>query len=189
MRSSATVAPPCGRRSPAASVVLAAAAVLAGSACYEFSEVEPRHPVEPRPLLPHVELSTIEPEDCARVGEVSGFGSATDNPTRAAENARNNMRRNAAAMGANYVLLDMDAAGVSDVEGSATGRATPFSLEHDYESESRVTATDEYGLWGTAFYCPWVAATPQPSENAPCGVHEDCPAGQFCAPSGRCRRP
>jgi len=189
MRSSATAAPRSGRRSEAASIVLAAAVGLAESACYEFHEVE-RPP--PPPPVPPVVISSIVPEGCTRMGEVSATGSATDDPSEAAERARNQLRRNAAAIGGNYVVLDMQAGGATNVEtsteGGFMGSGSHGFFGGAFEAQSETTADLETALWGTVFSCPNVAP-PAPAENAPCAVHDDCPSGQFCAPSGRCRRP
>jgi hypothetical protein len=193
MSSSATIMRPCGRRSGAASIMLAAAVVLAGSACYQFHEVELPPPPPP---VPPVVISSIVPEGCTRVGEASATGSATDDPSEAAERARDQLRRNAASVGGNYVVLDMQAGGATNVEtstegmfaGSSSGGAYGHSFGGVISLESDTTADIETSLWGTVFSCPNIDLTP-PAEDAPCGVHDDCPAGQFCAPSGRCRRP
>jgi hypothetical protein len=171
-----------GRGREAASASLATAVVLACSACYQFAEVE-LPPVRPQPVPP-VEISRIVPEGCTRLGEVSATGSARDDPSQATERARNQLRRNAAALGGNYVVLEMETGGPTHVESSTTGGPTWGGA---FKSHSEATAELEVALWGTAFSCPITVS--QPAENAPCGVHDDCPAGQFCAPSGVCRRP
>ncbi len=164
------------------------AVALACSACYEFPEPEPPHPVEPPRAVPPVVISRIVPEGCTRLGEVSATGRARDNPSRATENARNELRRRAADMGGNYVVLEMSSDGATHVEGTSTGHQTPWGWG-SFETESTVTAVDEVGIWGTAFSGSDLPAPAQPAEYGPCGVHDDCPPGQYCSSSGTCRHP
>jgi hypothetical protein len=169
--------------------VLASGFVLACMGCYEFSDVEP--PREPR--VPRVELGSVVPEDCTKVGEVSATGTATDDPSAAAEDARNRLRRNAAAIGANFVLLGMQTGGATSTEaitvGSSSGTQSGASWGGSSMSVTSITSDLEFAVWGTAYSCPVPAGPPQSPQGAPCVVHGDCPAGQFCAPPGHCRRP
>jgi hypothetical protein len=80
-------------------------------ACYAFSEAD--EPISPVLSLAErrVQLPQEIPDGCTPLGEVSATGSAVDDPSGAADRARDNLRIRAAAMGANYVALDMQAGG------------------------------------------------------------------------------
>ncbi|MBI5501828.1 MAG: DUF4156 domain-containing protein [Deltaproteobacteria bacterium] len=175
----------CRGRDLAWSAGLMFGVMLAHAACYEFAEVE--RPVAPRMSMAarQVVLSRTVPEGCTLVGEVSGTGSATDDPSLAAERARDSVRIRAANMGANYVVLEMQTGGPSRTEGRTEGWA---AQNGPFMSETTVTSELEVALWGTAMSCPHLT-TAVPDEYAPCNVHDDCPPHQFCAPSGVCRRP
>ena len=170
------------RRGVAASATLVLGVVLAHSACYEFAEVE--RPVGTGLAARRVQISRVVPEGCTEMGEVSGTGTATDDPSEAAERARDTIRSRAAAIGANYVMLEMQTGGPTRTEGLTVGTGGGGGL---FLSGTSVSSDLEVALWGRAFSCP--EATNLPAENAPCIVHDDCPPQQFCGPSGRCRRP
>ena len=173
---------------------LAAFAVLQFG-CDQWVVTEEPRPTPPPhdPAIDRVVISRVVPDGCTMVGEVAGVGSATDDPSQAASRARDLMRIRAHAMGANYVLLEMQTEGPTSVEGHSEGGPNWFG--GGWTSESSVTANIEVALWGTAFSCPesMLPAAPSPTagggEGSACRVHSDCPPQQFCAPPGICRRP
>ena len=107
-------------------------AVLPQLGCDEWfgGAEEPRPSPPPRavpdPEVQRVQISRIVPEGCTRLGEVSGTGSATNDPSLAASRARDSMRIRAHAVGANYVVLEMETGGPTRVEGTSEGHQTSW---------------------------------------------------------------
>ena len=98
------------------------------------------------------------------------------------------MRIRAHAVGANYVVLEMETGGPTRVEGTSEGHQTSWE-GRTWSTESSVTAETEVALWGTAFVCPEAMIPDAPAGPARCNTHADCPLQQFCAPPGHCRQP
>ena len=175
-----------GGRSGAGPALLLA---FGACACGASGATEDPRPWD-EPDYSRVQLSRVVPEGCTELGEVSGSGEATDDPTQAAELARTEIRRRAVVLGANYVLLEMQTGGPTRMEGTTVGAQVGLGA---WASHSWVTSDLESALWGRAFFCPSLAEQqarpPAPSANTPCTTHADCPSQQFCSPAGRCRRP
>jgi hypothetical protein len=151
-----------------------------GLGCEHMYAVEPRGPVL-EPGAERVQISRVVPEGCTDLGEVSATGTAANDPATATERARTLLRNRAFARGGNWILLEMQTGGATRTEAV---------LEPGLFGPRAVGSAElQTALWGRVFACPEAPLPPSVAENARCTRHDDCPAGQFCAPPGRCRRP
>ncbi|MBI5489483.1 MAG: DUF4156 domain-containing protein [Deltaproteobacteria bacterium] len=126
------------RASVARTAAVLAAAVVAATACASH------HGTGPVTLGlggSRVVLSSVPRDGCTTLGEVHGRAEAGGNPEAAVQWARNDVRNKAAAMGANFVLLETQAG------GSGGGTWGPLG---------GITNQNSFSIYGTAFRCPGI---------------------------------